>query len=122
MSGVKTEDINRVREALLEARQLLAVVQQGAVVERELQARADELVAANMELEALRAEARREQRAAEERCAALEVERDNARECANIRMAELGEEVDQAQAELRQRDERIAFLEWAVSDLEGGGR
>jgi hypothetical protein len=74
MSEIKTEDINRLREALLEARQLLTVVQQSAVVERELQVRVDELVAANMELEALRAEARREQRAAEERCEDLEAQ------------------------------------------------
>jgi predicted RNase H-like nuclease (RuvC/YqgF family) len=86
MSEYTTEEIRRVREALREADLMLGALAGAGVVERELQARVDALVAANMQLEGMRAQARREQRAAEERCEDLE-------------------------ADLRQRDKWIEALE-----------
>jgi hypothetical protein len=46
---------------------------------------------------------------------ALERERDNARECANIRMAELGEEIDQLKEEADRREAVIVKMREALS-------
>lgn len=52
---------------------------------------------------------------ADARIADLERERDNARECANIRMAELGEEVDQLKEDAERREAVIVKMREALS-------